>query len=353
MSLLLNSHPSLLSNLFPKFILNSPKPSSSICFAPKIKSKFPTRSSYNFSSYDPTDPPSKPDVSAGSGPENPSVVDEWGEKSGPEPEPTSKIFGTDPPIDDDEWGGSAASSGNGSPAVNDGTGGNGVEDERLRDLKRALVDTVYGSEFGFRVSSEVRAETLELVSQLEAANPNPSPVECPELLGGNWVLVFTAFSELVPLLAANSIPFVKVEKIGQSIDTRGLTIENSTTFSTPTSNLSFSALASFEIQSPSRIQEGSLNPPEIKSTVDLPESINIFGQNINISFVQQFLNPLQNAVAGIARAISGQSPLKIPIRGGQTKSWLLTTYLDKEFRISRGDGGLFVLVKEGSPLLDW
>ncbi|XP_075517881.1 plastoglobulin-1, chloroplastic-like [Primulina tabacum] len=355
MSLLLSPHPSLFLYICPKFIVKSPIPSS-IFFSPKIRSKFPTRSTYNFSFNDPTDPSSKPDISSDSGPENPSIVDEWGEKSGPEPEPTSKLIGTDPPIDDDEWGGSAVISGNGSPVVNEEAGGNVVEEERLRELKRALVDTVYGSDLGFRASAEVRAETLELVSQLETANPNSSPVECPELLDGNWVLVFTAFSELLPLLAAGSIPFVKVEKIGQSIDTRSLTIENSTTLSTPTSTLSFSASASFEIRSPSRIQvefkEGSFNPPEIKSSVDLPENINIFGQNINLSSVQQLLNPLQNSVAGIARAISGQSPLRIPIRGGQTKSWLLTTYLDKDLRISRGDGGLFVLVKEGSPLLD-
>ncbi|KAL0300255.1 UNVERIFIED_CONTAM: Plastid lipid-associated protein 3, chloroplastic [Sesamum calycinum] len=168
---------------------------------------------------------------------------------------------------------------------------------------------------------------------------------------------YTAFSELLPLLAVGSIPLVKVEKIGQSIDTSSLTIENSTTLSSPVSTLSFSASASFEVRSPTRIQvefkEGTFKPPEIKSSIDLPESINIFGQNINLSSVQQSLNPLQNAVEGIARTISGQPPLKIPIPGERTKSWLLITYLDKDLRISRGDGGLFVLVKEGSPLLDY
>lgn len=99
-------------------------------------------------------------------------------------------------------------------------------------------------------------------------------------------------------------------------------------------------------------KEGSLQPPEIKSTVDLPKKVDILGQQIDLSSVQQSLNPLQEAVASIARAISGQPPLKIPIPGGQEKSWLLISYLDKDFRISRGDGGLFVLAKEGSPLLD-
>lgn len=101
-----------------------------------------------------------------------------------------------------------------------------------------------------------------------------------------------------------------------------------------------------------QFKEGKFKPPEIKSSIDLPENINIFGQNISLSRVQQSLNPLQNAVEGITRTISGQPPLKVPIPGERTKSWLLITYLDKDFRISRGDGGVFVLVKEGSSLLN-
>lgn len=98
-------------------------------------------------------------------------------------------------------------------------------------------------------------------------------------------------------------------------------------------------------------KEGNFKPPEIKSNIELPENVDVFGQKISLSPVQQSLSPLENAVAGIARTISGQPPLKIQIPGERTKSWLLTTYLDKDLRISKGDGGLFVLVKEGSSLL--
>lgn len=271
-------------------------------------------------------------------------VDEWGEKSEPEPEPLTNLPDSDPPKYEDEWG-------NGSPGVEVSVG----EDEKLLELKRCLVDTVYGSDFGFRASSETRAEALEFVSQLEAANPTAAPTESPELLDGNWILVFTAFSELLPLLAVGNIPLLKVEKISQDINTNSLTIENATTLSSPVATLSFSATATFEVRSPSRIQvefkEGNFKPPEIKSNIDLPEAVDLFGQKISLSPVQQSLGPLENAVAGIARAISGQPPLKIPIPGERTKSWLITTYLDKDMRISRGDGGLFVLVKEGSSLL--
>jgi hypothetical protein len=102
-----------------------------------------------------------------------------------------------------------------------------------------------------------------------------------------------------------------------------------------------------------QFKEGSFQPPAISPTVDLPEQVDIFGQKISLGPVQQVLNPLQQTFASIAGSISGQPPLKVQIPGNNRgRSWLLTTYLDKDFRISRGDGGLFILAKEGSALLD-
>lgn len=95
-----------------------------------------------------------------------------------------------------------------------------------------------------------------------------------------------------------------------------------------------------------------MQPPEIKPTIDLPDEIGIFGQRISLELVRQALNPVQNVFLNIASVLSGQPPLKVPIpSGNRAESWLLTTYLDEDLRISRGDGGLFVLAKEGSPLL--
>ncbi|XP_010276838.1 PREDICTED: probable plastid-lipid-associated protein 3, chloroplastic [Nelumbo nucifera] len=279
------------------------------------------------------------------------ITDEWGYKVEPKEETSyTKLSDADPPKDEDEWGGGEAStkytSGRSNPAVYD----------KLEDLKRCLVETVYGTDFGFQASGEVREEVLELVNQLEASNPTPAPVEATSLLDGNWVLLYTAFSELLPLLAVGRIPLLEIKRICQKIDTKSLTIENSTSLSSPFATFSFSASATFEVRSPSRIQvqfkEGAFQPPEIKSTFHLPENIDVFGQKIDLSPVQRSLNPLQDAVASVSRAISGQPPLKLPIPGERSQSWLITTYLDEDLRISRGDGGLFILAKEGSPLLD-
>ncbi|KAL4570450.1 hypothetical protein LXL04_026103 [Taraxacum kok-saghyz] len=295
--------------------------------------------------------------------QSPTVTDEWGEKSEPELEPLTNLSTSDPPKDEDEWGnGNGATeqpkeeisvAGNGSPAVE----ATGFEDNgKIEDLKRCLVDTVYGTGLGFRASPEERAEIMELVTQLEGINPTPAPTDAVELLDGNWILLYTAFSELLPLLAVGTTPLLKVDQISQQVSTTNLTIDNSITFSTPFATFTSTAIANFEIRSPSRIQvefkEGSFQPPKIKSSVILPENVDLFGQNINLSTVQQSLNPLQEAVANLAGVISGQPPLKISIPGERTKSWLLITFMDKDLRISRGDGGLFVLAKQGSPLLD-
>lgn len=287
------------------------------------------------------------------------ISDEWGEDYEPEPEPeaaSSRLPDADPPKDEDEWEEVAvADSGNGTPVAGAEASAEEGVDEKVEGLKRALVDTVYGTELGIRAGSEIRAEVSELVTQLEAANPTLAPVEEPALLDGSWVLLYTASSELLPLLAAGRLPLLKVDKITQTIDTGSLTIINSTTLSSPFASLSFSASASFEVRSPTRIQvtfkEGSIQPPEIKSKVELPENIDIFGQKLSLQPLQQSLSPLQGVAESISRAISGQPPLKIPIPGERTSSWLITTYLDKDMRISRGDGGLFILAREGSPLL--
>ncbi|CAN1256572.1 Plastid lipid-associated protein 3, chloroplastic [Linum perenne] len=286
-----------------------------------------------------------------SNPKPEPVTDEWGEKSETEPE-RLKGAASDPPTNEDEWEVE-------DEAVYPAGAGNAEEkkkDDAIEELKRSLADTVFGTEFGFRAGSEVRAEVSELVSQLEAVNPTPAPVDATLLLDGNWVLLYTASSELLPLLAVGGTsPLLKVKKITQSITTGSATIVNSTTLSSPFADFSFSATASFEVRSPSRIQvefkEGTFQPPDVKSSIDLPDEVNIFGQKISLSPVRQSLSPLEEPVAAISRAISGQSPLKVPIPGGRSSSWLLTTYLDEDLRISRGDGGLFILAKEGSPLL--
>lgn len=140
------------------------------------------------------EPPAQPDPpidkdewgrdDSADGNSRPIVVDEWGEPGVPEPEPPSAADPPSPSADDD-WGKEPE-----APAPAPAPAAEEDEQEVKREeLKRCLVDTVYGSDLGFRASTEVRGEVVELVTQLEAVNPTTAPVDSPDLLDGNWILM--------------------------------------------------------------------------------------------------------------------------------------------------------------------
>ena len=58
----------------------------------------------------------------------------------------------------------------------------------IESLKKALVDSFYGTDRGLKATSETRAEIIELITQLEAKNPTPAPTEALPLLNGKWIL---------------------------------------------------------------------------------------------------------------------------------------------------------------------
>lgn len=261
---------------------------------------------------------------------------------------------------DDEWGEEPARAGRPESLEESIKGSVATVVEEVSgivELKKALVDSLIGTDRGLKASSEVRAEIVELITQLEAKNPTPAPTEALPLLNGKWILAYTSFSELFPLLAAGTLPLVKVGEISQFIDSTALTVENSVSFTGPLATTSFSTSASFEVRSPKRVQikfeEGVIGTPQLTDSIEIPENVQFMGQKIDLTPFQGLLRSLQDAASSVARTLSGQRPLKFPIRTDKAQSWLLTTYLDEDLRVSRGDGGsIFVLVKEGSTLLE-
>lgn len=253
---------------------------------------------------------------------------------------------------DDEWG----------PEPSSASGLSVAEEEPPKELteievlKKQLVDSFYGTNIGLTASSETRAEVVELITQLEAKNPTPAPTEALSLLNGRWILAYTSFVGLFPLLSRGTIPLVRVEEISQKIDSENFTVQNSVLFAGPLATTSISTNAKFEVRSPKRVQlkfeEGIIGTPQLTDSIELPENVQFLGQNIDLTPVKGLFSSLQNTASSVARSISSQPPLKFSISSSNAESWLLTTYLDNELRISRGDGGsIFVLIKEGSPLL--
>lgn len=257
---------------------------------------------------------------------------------------------------EDEWGDDPSGPDTAEESLKKTVNSAAEEFSGVAELKTGLIDNLFGTDRGLKVSSETRAEIVELITQLEAKNPTPAPTEALPLLNGKWILAYTSFSELFPLLAAGTLPLVTVGEISQFIDSNALTVENSVSFTGPLATTSFSASASFEVRSPKRVQikfeEGVIGTPQLTDSIEMPENVDILGQKIDLTAFRGLLRSLQDAASSVARTISDQPPVKFPIRNDKAQSWLLTTYLDEDLRISRGDGGsIFVLIKEGSPLL--
>lgn len=239
------------------------------------------------------------------------------------------------------------------------------EEAEVDAVKSRLLDSFYGTNRGLSASSKTRAEANELISRLEAMNPTPSPSYELAALSGKWRLVYTSNSEVMFLLAAENLPGLNVGDITQTIDGVGGRVENRVAFSAPMVESSVSANASFEVRSPKRLQvkfnEAGVETPTIIADVfqymSLPMTVDVMGQSIDTAplanLMQPFQSGLTDALNGVKSAMSGLPSLKVPLPESASpgsEAWLLTTYLDGDLRVARGDGGsVFVLTKVNDP----
>ena len=239
------------------------------------------------------------------------------------------------------------------------------EEAEVDAVKSRLLDSFYGTNRGLSASSKTRAEANELISRLEAMNPTPSPSYELAALSGKWRLVYTSNSEVMFLLAAENLPGLNVGDITQTIDGVGGRVENRVAFSAPMVESSVSANASFEVRSPKRLQvkfdEAGVETPTIVADVfqymSLPMTVDVMGQSIDTAplanLMQPFQSGLTDALNGVKSAASGLPSLKVPLPESASpgsEAWLLTTYLDGDLRVARGDGGsVFVLTKVNDP----
>ncbi|KAI9085341.1 hypothetical protein K1719_032718 [Acacia pycnantha] len=217
--------------------------------------------------------------------------------------------------DEDEWGPDNKKEGEGEGEGEGSAVGVAVaEEEKVSEaldtdrLKKALANSFYGTNRGSKATSETRAEIVELITQLEARNTDTAALH---LLNGNWILAYTSFAGLFPLLSSGTLPLVKI-----------------------------------------KFDEGFIGTLQLPDSLVIPEILVSLAQKVDLTHFKGILNSVEGAASNVDRTMFSRPPLKNPISRSNAPSWLLTTYLDEELRISQGDGGcVFVLIKEGSSLL--
>ncbi|KAG0623183.1 hypothetical protein M758_3G154500 [Ceratodon purpureus] len=228
-------------------------------------------------------------------------------------------------------------------------------EKHLKGLKQDLILALSGTNWGMDANRETHAVIADIITQLEAVNPNPAPTEALEVLDGKWIMVYTSVKEFLPFVAARNLPLVNVSKISQFIDSDSLTVENVVSFTSPYMMTSFTNCASFDVRSPKRVQlkfeESVINTSQHEDFIHVPEQTSFMGHRISLKSLQDILQPFQDMAVQITKKAAEHKPLRIPYPANRVQSWLLTTYVDDSLRIARAEcGGVFALVKEGSPI---
>ena len=190
--------------------------------------------------------------------------------------------------------------------------------------KANLINAIAPVNRGLQLSENQRKAIFSAVAYLEELNHNSSPNDTPELLDGNWLLLFTTSQEL---LGIDRFPLYKLGNIYQCL----------------------------------RVAEGKIfNVAEIKGLPLLSGIVSVCA-NFTVVDEKRVKVNFERLVAGSQNLIGYrnvdsfidtlQSPKKLfaidfQIKREDQKGWLETTYLDQDLRIGRGnEGNLFVLRK--------
>ncbi len=192
-------------------------------------------------------------------------------------------------------------------------------------FKADVLEMIAGKNRGLLVTETDKVKILSLVEKLEDQNPNPSPLNNPELLDGDWRLLYTTSKSILGL---NNFPLVQLGQIYQCIRIQSKKVYNvAEIVGIPFLEGLVSVVANFETVSDKRIN------------VNFQRSI------IGLQRWLDYLSPKDL----IDKIEMGKKfmPLDFSIAEREQSGWLELTYIDENLRINRGNqGNLFILSKE-------
>ena len=189
--------------------------------------------------------------------------------------------------------------------------------------KANLINAIAPVNRGLEMTENQRKAIFSAIAYLEELNPNPAPNQTPELLDGNWLLLFTTSQEL---LGIDRFPLYKLGNIYQCLRvSEGKIFNIAEIQGLPLLSGLVSICAGFTVVSEKRIKVN------FERLVAGSQSL-IGYRNVN-SFIDTLRSPKKNLLA-----------IDFQIKKEDQKGWLETTYLDQDLRIGRGnEGNLFVL----------
>lgn len=190
--------------------------------------------------------------------------------------------------------------------------------------KANLINAIAPVNRGLQMSENQRKMIFSAVSYLEELNPNTSPNNTPELLDGNWLLLFTTSQEL---LGIDRFPLYKLGNIYQCLRVaEGKIFNVAEVKGLPLLSGIVSVCANFTVVSDKRVK------------VDFERLVAGSQSLIGYRDVNSFIDTLRSPKKLFA--------IDFKIKREDQKGWLETTYLDQDLRIGRGnEGNLFVLRK--------
>ncbi|MBO3459332.1 PAP/fibrillin family protein [Aetokthonos hydrillicola Thurmond2011] len=190
--------------------------------------------------------------------------------------------------------------------------------------KADLFEAIAGKNRGL-VATELEKQAISIaIANLEDLNPTPRPVEAPELLDGNWLLIYTTSKTLLNL---DRLPLYKVGPIYQCIRVGSNSVYNiAEIYGLPSLEGLISVTAKFDPTSERRV------------SVKFNRSIIGLQRFIGYESPENFIQQIDAGKKFIAA--------DFPLNSGEQQGWLDITYLDNNLRIGRGnEGSVFVLTK--------
>ncbi|MEL6602919.1 MAG: PAP/fibrillin family protein [Cyanobacteria bacterium J06614_10] len=221
------------------------------------------------------------------------------------------------------------------------------------DLKNAIA----AKNRGILATEADRQVIASIIARVEDTNPTPEPLSAPELLAGDWRLLYTTSQEL---LGIDRVPLASLGNIYQCVRPKQSRIYNiAEVKSLPLCEGLVSVVASFS-PAPAEWPVPSASAGSASASGASGGSVAVAAlstSKVNVKF--------ERAVFGLQRALGYTGPAQhirkleaaervgflqgvdFSISSDREPGWLKITYLDEDLRIGRGNqGSLFVLTKD-------